>query len=154
MIGRRFLLKHRFRFLAVPLLICVAVVLLRFFFFFLYQLPSNETDDTWQPRFVVMHKRGTPLRDALALVQIESGEERSSVLCRIIAVSGDIIQIDKGKLYVNGRKYPTAPIDISVKYYHSLAPREFWAITYIADINGDLHTVGLIKKEQIVGYSY
>lgn len=153
MTGNKSTRSKKLRFIAVPLLICVVVVLLRLFVVFIYQLPQRNSSDSWLQRFRRMQKRGTPQKGALALIRLTSHDTQLFVPCYIVGVPGDTIRITKGRLFVNQRELSVSAADSSLYYNYILPIEEYWAVTYISNQKAHRDMVGTVQRQQIIGFS-
>lgn len=153
MIGNSSSRNTKLRLIAVPLLLCIVVVLLRLFVLFVYQMPQRELSESWWQRVSFMQKVGTPQRGARALVDISSSTASFSIPCYIVGVPKDTIRVHQGRLYVNRRALPSFRVDTTLSLYYTLRDTEYCSVTYLTEPNDNLHLMFSIQRRQIIGFS-
>ncbi|MFO1471335.1 MAG: signal peptidase I [Turneriella sp.] len=154
---------HRFRRFALASAIVIVVALL--FQFFLRQLffyPLKVTGDSMSPeiqagekRYFVYPKLATIKTGDVVLVRSRKAEV--DYLCRIVAVDGDKVRIQEGRLILNGnpgRELNPAlkvPEDTAYQFPEAeVRPNHFFCLNDNARNSADSRLHGIFERGQIV----
>lgn len=92
---------------AAVVLSILAAVLLRVVFFSFYRVPSGSMEPTVPVgRHVIVSKRSTPVRGDVAVFR-EPEHPEQEFIKRVVALPGEKVEVDDGKITIDGWPVPT-----------------------------------------------
>lgn len=147
--------------LEVVLLAVVLAFLIRSFLFEVYRVEGSSMETTLHSgdRVVVnkwVYLWGLPKRGDVIVFEYPKDPERDFIK-RVVAVSGDTVEMRRGKVYVNGHllhEVPSALSDTETVAPHVVEPDTVWVLGDNRGNSDDSRAFGPVKLSEIRGQAF